>query len=92
MNLSLFDAPLYRRSDPETSYQAAEHAKQFKARDISIIWAALKEHGRMTPREIAEVSGLDYVAVQRRGAEMERKKLIVRGPEIRDGMRVWEAA
>lgn len=90
--MNLFDAPLYRRSDPPTSVQAAERAGQFKARDISTIWAALKDHGRMTPREIAEVSGLDYHAVQRRGAEMERKKLIVRGPEIKDGMRVWGVA
>jgi len=83
---------LARKTDPVTSHQAAEKAESFKARHIAHIWNALKDHGKLTPREISTITGLDYHAVQRRGAEMERKKLIVRGAETKDGMMLWSAA
>jgi hypothetical protein len=85
-------APLARRSDPQTSHDAAEKAKHFQARHISIIWDCLVQNGPMTPKEIESwFTGLDYVAIQRRGCDLERRGLIVRGPEVRDGQRVWKA-
>jgi DNA-binding MarR family transcriptional regulator len=94
MNQLSLDIPPVRsrRSDPVTSKRAGEKAETFAPRHISIIWNALKDHGPMTPREIATVTGLDYHAVQRRGKELEQKGLIVRGFDERDGMRVWRAA
>ena len=86
--------PLSRTTDPQTSHDAADKSRVFKARHIAIIWDALKtldmiKPGIATPRAIAEYTGIDYVAVQRRGAEMERKGLIVRGPDKRHGQLVW---
>jgi DNA-binding MarR family transcriptional regulator len=81
-----------RRTDPATSVRAGEKAQTFAPRHIALIWNALREHGPMTPREIAKVTGLDYHAVQRRGKELESKGLIVRGVDERHGMRVWRAA
>lgn len=90
------ETPLVRNTDPQTSRDAAGKARVFKARHIAIIWDALKtldmiKPGIATPRSIAEYTGIDYVAVQRRGAEMERKGLIVRGPDKRHGQLVWRA-
>ena len=81
-----------RRNDPATSVRAGERADTFAPRHISLIWNALHDCGPMTPKQLAHVTQIDYVAIQRRGAEMERKGLIVRGPDERDGMRVWMAA
>lgn len=89
--LAIDFAPLSRRGDPITSHKAAERAGVFKSRHIAKIWGALKDIGPMVPKSIADVTGLDYHAVQRRGAEMERKKLITRGPEVIDGMMIWRA-
>lgn len=90
--LALDLSPRARRRDPRTSHVAADKAASFAARHVSKIWTCLKDHGAMTPREIAERTGMDYVAVQRRGCDLERAGLIVRGPDERDGMRVWRAA
>lgn len=87
-----FDAPRARVHDPQTSHDAAEKAKVFQARHIALIYDALFVLMEATPREIARFCKLDYVAVQRRAVEMERKGLIVRGPDVRDGMKVWRVA
>ena len=84
-------SPRARRRDPQTSHVAAEKAGHFQARHIALIWDVLKDLGKMTPREIAKWLDMDYVAIQRRGAEMERRGLIERGPEIKDGQKVWKA-
>ena len=88
MQLSI---PLSRNTDPQTSHEAAEKAKSFKCRHIAGIYHALYVYGAMTPREIEPRTGLevDYIGIQRRGAEMERKGLITRGPDVRDGMKIW---
>lgn len=52
--------------------------------------AALSED--LTPREIAERSGVDYVAVQRRMAELERMGLAEPTGDTRNGCRVWRRA
>jgi len=82
--------PRVRRSDPETSYKAAEKAKSFSGKHRAAIYGCLKDFGPMTPSEISEKTGLDYHAVQRRGREMEEGKLIIRYGE-RDGQKIWEA-
>jgi predicted transcriptional regulator len=84
-----FDRPLSRRSDPATSHQAADRAASFAGKHRALIWNALIDNGPRTPRELADITGMDYVAIQRRGAEMERAGLITRGPEVRDGQQVW---
>lgn len=68
--------PLARKSDPQTSFDAAENAESFKSRDISKIWNALRDCGPMNYKKIAQVCGMQPVAVARRMAEMERKHLI----------------
>lgn len=85
------EIPLSHRTDPQTSYDAAEKARTFKARHVALIWNKLRElHGHgQTPYQLSRLIGLDYIAVQRRGAEMERKGLIVRGPDKRDGQLIW---
>lgn len=91
MQAQLDFTPCARQRDPQTSHDAAEKAKSFQARHIALIWDCLKTHGPMTPREIAEKTGLDYHAVQRRGADMWVRNLIERGPDVKDGQRVWRA-
>jgi len=85
-------SPRARRSDPRTSYVAAEKAASFTAKHVAKIFSCLVENGKMTPKEISQKTGLEYHAVQRRGKEMETGKLIVRGPEEKDGMRLWRVA
>lgn len=89
--MTQLDLPLARRTDPQTSHDAAWNARAFKARQEAKIWQALKDWGPMIPREIGPHVNMDSVAVARRGAGMERKHLIVMGPEVREGCRVWRA-
>ena len=77
-----------RRTDPETSHVAMRRLSQKAPRQMDKILSVLTKP--MTPREIADASGIDYVAVQRLGKSMERQRLIFRSERIvRDGMRVW---
>jgi len=94
-------SPLARKTDPQTSHDAAKKAMKFVDTHISTIYQVLKDYKpiRLTPSEIAERSWnasfyqtIGYHAVQRRGAEMERKGLIIRGPGTRYGQRVWRLA
>ena len=80
-----------RTSDPETSQRAGENSKEFRARHISKIWAALKDFGPMNKNEIASKTGLDATQVARRGKEMELNHLVSIGPESKDGCRLWKA-
>lgn len=81
--------PLARRTDPETSHEAAARAAQFQCRHIALIYCALKDHGPMNKDGIARRTGLDAVAVARRGKEMERAGLVAIGPDKLDGSRLW---
>ena len=86
------EIPLARRSDPDTSRVAAKRAAEFRIRHEAKIWQALKDYGSMIPSEIAYHTGLDAVAVSRRGAGMVMKLLVTVGPDVREGCRVWRAA
>lgn len=91
MNLAKDVKVLCRRTDPQTSKNAAEKTKAFKSRHIAKIWGSLKDYGPMTYKEIAEKTGLEPVAVARRRKEMEENKLIVVMDETRNGCSVWSA-
>lgn len=89
---------LARRTDPATSHCAAHNAQAFKAKHEARIFGALHDAapGGLTYREIAQLTGMEPVAVARRLKSMERRGLITRsaladcsGFESRDGMAVW---
>lgn len=83
--------PLSRKSDPRTSHEAAERANKFAASHRAKIYYALTEFGSMNAMAISLCAKMCYVAVQRRGAQMEREGLIRRGPETYNGMMIWKA-
>lgn len=72
-----------RKSDPETSHQAAAEVEATGAASAhrSIIVAYLKQHPGETNAEIAEGSGLDYCQIHKRMAELERMNLVIRGQQ-----------
>jgi predicted transcriptional regulator len=84
------EPPRARRHDPITSHVAA---KRFSRGDAhrSLIVSAIRSQPGATYREIAEVTGLEPVAVGRRLIEVERIAL-VRPGEPRDNMRTWYPA
>jgi hypothetical protein len=62
---------LVRSRDPLTSVVAAMRTKEFRARHVAKIWAALKDAGPngLTKDELAAWTGLDHIAVARRMRE-----------------------
>ena len=91
--------PLHRRTDPQTSRDAAANVDTFKAGHEAKIFDALSNaQSGLTYREIATVARLEPVAVARRLKGMERRKLVKRRTngegayEQRAGMCVWRQA
>lgn len=83
-----------RRSDPSTSHQAADGAAAFAGSHCSRILRALAS-GPATAHELADLTGLTVVQIDRRVPELERegkaRVVVVDGqPVIRGGARVWE--
>jgi DNA-binding MarR family transcriptional regulator len=82
--LDLFGAVperLHRRSDPQTSAQAAGKVEDYRAHHEGKIYGALTEAGAhgATAQQMAEViDGMDSVQISRRLASMERRGLIER--------------
>lgn len=76
-----------RRNDCDTSKAAAKYATTGKAAvERMVITKAIKQaNGGMTAMEVANTTGIDYVAVQRRIAECGLTKTEQR----RDGRAVW---
>lgn len=73
MQADLFDpARLARREDPQTSKDAASGARELQAHHEHLIVNALHYMGERggTKDEIAEVCGIDSVAVARRMAKL----------------------
>jgi len=70
MQLELDMSQRARRSDPETSHEAAARAKDFTSGHYAAIRLALLEHGPMSIYEIGTKTGLTHVQVARRTAEM----------------------
>lgn len=74
--MDLFDPRnLARASDPQTSHEAAESARDFASGHCAVVLEALKQHGPSSKTRLAQLTGLDGVAVARRLPELERAKL-----------------
>lgn len=86
-----------RRTDPETSHQAAKQAAKFAASHAGRILAALKLHGPKTAHELELLIGLTVVQCDRRLPELAKaglvrvSKLDDGADVVRDGCRVWMA-
>lgn len=79
-----------RRNDSETSHEAAKFAATRKAESERLaIYEAVLNGGDMTAREIAHVTGLDYIEVQRRVSEVAG---LVKTKGVRLGCRIWSLA
>jgi predicted transcriptional regulator len=74
-----FDLPIFNRvrnSDPVTSYEAANAAKDLASKHFIIIVDCLKAHGALGKDGIARHSGLDRNQVSRRLNELLKLGLI----------------
>ena len=74
-----FDLPIFNRvrtSDPITSYEAADSAKDLASKHFSMIVDTLKAHGSLGKDGIAQHSGLDSNQVARRLNELSNMGLI----------------
>jgi predicted transcriptional regulator len=74
-----FDLPIFNRvrtSDPITSYEAADSAKDLASKHFSMIVDCLKAHGALGKDGIAQHSGLDSNQVARRLNELSNMDLI----------------
>ena len=74
-----FDLPIFNRvrnSDPVTSYEAADAAKDLASKHFSTIVDCLQAHGALGKDGIAIHSGLDANQVARRLNELEKMNLI----------------
>jgi predicted transcriptional regulator len=74
-----FDLPIFNRvrcTDPVTSYEAADAAKDLASKHFIIIVDCLKAHGALGKDGIARYSGLDKSQVSRRLNELLKLGLI----------------
>ena len=74
-----FDLPIFgraRASDPITSFEAADSAKDLASKHFGIIVDCLKAHGALGKDGIAQHSGLDSNQVARRLNELSNMDLI----------------
>ena len=74
-----FDLPIFNRvrcSDPVTSYEAADSAKDLASKHFIIIVDCLKAHGALGKDGIAQHTNLDRNQVSRRLNELEKMNLI----------------
>ena len=74
-----FDLPIFNRvrtSDPITSYEAADSAKDLASKHFSMIVDTLKAHGALGKDGIAKHSGLDPNQVARRLNELSNMGFI----------------
>ena len=74
-----FDLPIFNRvrsSDPVTSYEAADAAKDLASKHFSTIVDCLQAHGSLGKDGIARHTNLDRNQVSRRLNELEKMNLI----------------
>lgn len=74
-----------RRTDPETSKEAAARAVEFAHAHHAKIVGSLMTQGNGTIYEIAGRTGLDHVAVARRMKELEELQAVKRTEDRRAG-------
>jgi len=68
--------PRVRKTDPETSFQAAESIKPVAERHFQVILECLQAHGALGKDGIASLTNLDGNQVARRLNEMQKIGLI----------------
>jgi len=68
--------PRVRKTDPETSFQAAESIKPVAERHFQVILECLQAHGALGKDGIASLTSLDGNQVARRLNEMQKIGLI----------------
>jgi len=68
--------PRVRKTDPETSFQAAESIKPVVERHFQVILGCLQAHGALGKDGIASLTNLDGNQVARRLNEMQKIGLI----------------
>lgn len=74
-DLTLFN---YRRTDPDTSVQAAERASKRAPRHRELAWKTLLAHPEgLTDFELAELTGLAQTSVGKRRGELRDKGFVV---------------
>lgn len=90
-NAMVTHPPRARRTDVETSHQAAERATRFVAGHEAKCFGAIHDAGERgaTAKEIARSTGLSDVQVNRRLGNMGERGVIRRNGEKRDGCMVW---
>lgn len=96
---NFFGLPIFNRartSDPITSYEAADSAKDLASKHFGMIVDALKAHGALGKDGIARHSGLDSNQVSRRLNELHNMGLIcLTGRTVKSkygrNEREWEA-
>jgi len=74
-----FDLPIFgrvRKSDPITSYEAADSAQEFASDHFNMIMGALRTHGALGKDGIAQHSKLDSNQVSRRLSELKKMEMI----------------
>ena len=76
-----------RRNDSDTSKEAAKHAVSHKAdaERVALVAAVKASYLGLTGRQVAMVTGIDYIECQRRLSECGLTKTKL----VRDGCRVW---
>lgn len=73
MQMSLIETKrLARRTDPDTSHEAAARVHGFKARHHFKILAALKSLGQAGAEQVAALAGIDSYAARKRLPELQR--------------------
>ena len=79
----------YRKTDNDTSKAAANHAvsRKASAERVAITAAVKSAVTGLTGRQVAVVTGIDYIECQRRLSECGLTKT----EAVRDGCRVWVA-
>ncbi len=88
MNLQTFTDTRARRTDSQTSHDAAKHAVTAKAdAERRAIREAVSARP-MTAREVSAYTGIDYIECQRRISECG----LVKTGDRRDGCMVWGLA
>lgn len=87
MNTLAFTTTRARKDDCDTSKEAAKNAASGKANAhrITITAAVKTSFLGLTARQVAMVTGIDYIECQRRLSECGLTKTAL----VRDGCRVW---
>lgn len=76
------DSPVARRSDPETSHQAAERASSGASTNRALALEALRKAGRagLTDFELASLTGIAQTSIGVRRGELVRQGLVAATP------------